>query len=70
MSDRERLPIPTKFLTLWILLVMVFGIELGYVFLEVANAIDSLSIGITSIPIAIGLVWMMYPLQRRSSTKG
>jgi len=41
MSDRERLPILTKFLKLWILLAMVFGIELGYVFLEVANAIGS-----------------------------
>ena len=41
MSDRERLPILTKFLMLWILLAMVFGIELGYVFLEVANAIGS-----------------------------
>lgn len=61
MSNGERLPILTKFLTLWIFLAMVFGIGLGYAYPEVANIIGSLSIGATSIPIAIGLIWMMYP---------
>ena len=56
----ERLPL-TRFLTLWIFLAMVFGIGLGYIFPEVASIIGSLSIGTTSIPIAIGLIWMMYP---------
>lgn len=56
-----RLPLLTRFLTLWIFLAMVFGIGLGYVFPEVASIIGSLSIGTTSIPIAIGLIWMMYP---------
>jgi len=61
MSNGERLPILTKFLTLWIFLAMVFGIGLGYAYPEVANIIGSLSIGATSIPIAISLIWMMYP---------
>ncbi len=55
------MPILTKFLTLWIFLAMVFGIGLGYAYPEVANIIGSLSIGATSIPIAISLIWMMYP---------
>jgi ACR3 family arsenite transporter len=62
MSARgERLPLLTRFLTLWIFLAMAFGVGLGYVYPEVANVIGSLSIGTTSIPIAIGLIWMMYP---------
>jgi ACR3 family arsenite transporter len=60
-SKEEKLPILTRFLTLWIFLAMIFGIGLGYVYPEVANIIGSLSIGTTSIPIAIGLIWMMYP---------
>ncbi len=50
-----------KYLTLWIFLAMVFGVALGYVFPEIAEVIGSLSIGTTSIPIAIGLILMMYP---------
>ena len=60
-SKGEKLPILTRFLTLWIFLAMIFGIGLGYIYPEVANIIGSLSIGTTSIPIAIGLIWMMYP---------
>jgi len=40
---------------------MVLGVGLGYVYPETADVIGSLSIGTTSIPIAIGLIWMMYP---------
>jgi len=69
MSNRERLPILTKFLTLWIFLAMVFGIELGYMLPGIANAVGSLSIGTTSILIAIGLLWMMYPSLAKASTK-
>ncbi len=50
-----------KYLTLWIFLAMAFGIGLGYVYPEISEIIGSLSIGATSIPIAIGLMWMMYP---------
>ncbi len=51
----------SKFLTLWILLAMVVGVAIGYIYPQTASAIGSLSIGTTSIPIAIGLIWMMFP---------
>jgi len=57
----EKLSLIEKYLTLWIFLAMVFGVTLGYVFPEIAGIIGSLSIGTTSIPIAIGLILMMYP---------
>jgi ACR3 family arsenite transporter len=55
------LPWLTRFLTLWIFLAMLIGVGLGYWFPQVSDVIGSLSVGTTSIPIAIGLIWMMYP---------
>lgn len=55
-NEEERLPLLTRFLTLWILLATIFGIGLGYIYPEVAKIISSLSIGTTSIHIAIGLL--------------
>ncbi|MEL7636107.1 ACR3 family arsenite efflux transporter, partial [Sporomusa sphaeroides] len=46
---------------LWIFLAMAMGVGIGYIFPGMANWLDSLSIGTTSIPIAIGLIVMMYP---------
>jgi hypothetical protein len=40
---------------------MILGVAIGYVFPQTSSVIGSLSIGTTSIPIAIGLIWMMYP---------
>lgn len=40
---------------------MVIGVGLGYVFPGIADVLGQLSIGTTSIPIALGLIWMMYP---------
>jgi ACR3 family arsenite transporter len=40
---------------------MFVGVTLGYVFPNVSNTINSFSVGTTSIPIALGLIWMMYP---------
>lgn len=50
-----------KYLTLWIFLAIIGGVLLGYVYPDIAGIIGSLSIGTTSIPIAIGLILMMYP---------
>lgn len=59
--QQKGLSIIEKYLTLWIFLAIIFGIALGYVYPEIAEIIGSLSIGTTSIPIAIGLILMMYP---------
>ncbi|MDG6956796.1 MAG: arsenical-resistance protein, partial [Nitrososphaerota archaeon] len=40
---------------------MGIGVSAGYALPGLANALNSLSVGTTSIPIAIGLIWMMYP---------
>ncbi len=50
-----------KYLTIWIFLAMALGIGIGYFLTNVSNFITNFSIGTTSIPIAIGLILMMYP---------
>ena len=57
----KKLSFLNEFLTLWIFLAMAFGILLGYVFPQVSDLLGEVSIGTTSIPIAIGLMLMMYP---------
>jgi ACR3 family arsenite transporter len=58
---KQRLKFVDRFLTLWILLAMVLGIAAGYFLPEFPAMLNSYSSGTTSIPLAIGLILMMYP---------
>lgn len=56
-----RMKFLDRFLTLWIFLAMALGVLLGNLFPGISNIMDSLSVGTTNIPLAIGLIVMMYP---------
>jgi ACR3 family arsenite transporter len=60
-TETRRLSFLDRYLTLWIFVAMAVGIGLGYLVPGFADALDAMSIGTTSIPIAVGLILMMYP---------
>jgi ACR3 family arsenite transporter len=58
----QRLSLLDRFLPLWIFLAMAAGVILGAIFPDIQDTFDSLRIDTVSFPIAIGLLWMMYPV--------
>ena len=57
----KKLNFIDKNLTLWIFIAMALGVALGNFFPSIPSLIDTMSDGTTNIPIAIGLIVMMYP---------
>lgn len=60
-APQKRLSFLDRFLTVWIFAAMAVGIALGSLAPEVPKALGAMSVGSTSIPIAIGLILMMFP---------
>jgi ACR3 family arsenite transporter len=57
----KKLSFLDRYLTLWIFLAMGLGVSLGYFQPALAKGIESMSVGTTNIPLAVGLILMMYP---------
>ncbi|AOM78929.1 ACR3 family arsenite efflux transporter [Pedobacter steynii] len=61
VSERKKLSFLDRYLTLWIFLAMAIGVSAGYFIPSSSELINSFSSGTTNIPLAIGLILMMYP---------
>src|SRR5210317_613885 len=57
----KKLSFLDNYLTLWIFLAMFLGVGIGFLFPTIASSINAMSSGTTNIPIAMGLILMMYP---------
>jgi ACR3 family arsenite transporter len=60
-TERTSLPLLDRFLTIWIFIAMGIGVTIGALFPKAVGVLDSFRIDTVSLPIAIGLLWMMYP---------
>lgn len=58
---KKRLTFLDQYLTLWIFIAMLLGVGIGYFLPSVPDAINTMSTGTTNVPLALGLILMMYP---------